>query len=409
MRLTIRPLHALCTLATLWLCAASAGSAQAQEAEPGQPAQPPAEEAPPPIPVFAGDVVHLADGMVVEYYRVRHVDPTILAKELNENWKALKRLSERTKVAPVGVQFNVGPSRVGTKDEPRMGNLSGIQNVLRIEATADDWPVVRQILDIVDVPQPQVFVEVKVVELTWDDDLRVGLTSKLERPLGDTFFRSAQATFPNRLDSVNLATANFAQAEKYLTFDYMLELAESGARGEVLSKPSVLASQGESAVLQAVDQEPIVQQNIAGNNVVATTQFRDVGVKLEILPVLVGPDTARVRIVAEVSRVSEFRAVTTSKDLQVVNPVISSRNADTLITVSDGATVVIAGLKQESEREVRTGIPVLKDIPVLGWVFGSTSKRKQYAEISFWLTFEIRQPHEARLIIPPGERARTGR
>jgi general secretion pathway protein D len=98
----------------------------------------------------------------------------------------------------------------------------------------------------------------------------------------------------------------------------------------------------------------------------------------------------------------------TSSNLQVVNPVISERTTDTVVTVPDGETLILGGLDQDFDRDLSTGIPVLKDLPIIGYLFGATTKRKEHTEVVFFLTFNIRAPNEGRVVTPPAEKERTG-
>lgn len=373
-------------------------AAIAQEAPKPAPAPAPAPAAPQPAegrrgPEFlATDAIRKADGLVVHYYKVNFVDAKLLAGEL-EKWKASPKAqitSDGPTVAPFG--------KAGLP----------FQNTLRIEDTEENWPVLRRVLDIIDVPQLQVYVEAKIVELSFTDELHVGVKAQYERAVADTFFQSADLSFPSRLDAVNGFTTTFHEATKYATFDYVVDLASSGARTNVLSKPAVFASQGEIATIRVGDSEPIVQQSLSGNNVTATTIFKDTGLTLEVQPILIGRDAVRARISAALSRVSGFRVTATSADLQVVNPVISERKTDTVVTVPDGETLILGGLDQDFERDERVGIPLLMDIPVLGYLFGSTGRRKEHTELVFFLTFSIRTPGEARVIKPPIEKERGG-
>ena len=337
-----------------------------------------------PVTEFLGpDLVRRPDGMLVRYYRVNFVAPAVLAAEL-DMWKSPKAV-----ISASGVMYTAASA---SATAPKTGAVPNLQNVLRIVETEENWPVLERILSMVDLPQPQVRVEAKVLELTWDDQVKIGVSSKITRPVGDTFLQSFEAKFPNTLDAVSGTTTAFRSADKYLTFDYAVQAVEQGAHASVLSQPSILASQGETAVIRSGDQEPYVRQNLSGNTVTTATEFKDVGIRLEVQPMLVGRDGIRVRILAEASRLSDFRITATAANQQVVNPVISQRTADTVVTVPNGETLVIGGLEQSDERDTRTGIPLLKDIPVLGWAFGSTSKRKTKTELVFWITLTMHAP-----------------
>lgn len=344
------------------------------------------------------DLVRRADGMMVRYYRVNFVAPAVLAAEL-DIWK-----SPTAQITASGVMYTPASA---SSTAPKTAPVSNLQNVLRIIETEENWPVLERILAMMDQPQPQVRVEAKVLELTWDDQLKIGVSSKITRPVGDTFLQSFDAKFPNALDALNGTTAAFRSVDKYLTFDYAVQAVEQGAHASVLSQPSILASQGETAVIRSGDQEPYVKQNLSGNTVTTATEFKDVGIRLEVQPMLVGRDGIRVRILAEASRLSDFRITATAANQQVVNPVISQRTADTVVTVPNGETLVIGGLEQSDDRDTRTGIPLLKDIPLLGWAFGSTTKRKTRTELVFWITLTIERPEEARLVVPSSERVRA--
>lgn len=374
--------------ALLGIAAPAAGAPQDAAPKPPAPAPSPPQEQ----PEFFADAIRKPDGMVVRFYRVKYVDAKTLADEL-KNW-----------LTPGAKAEESGPAYVpSSKSFP-----SVTKQTIRIEDVEENWPVLKRVLDMVDVPQAQVYVEAKIVEVNYTDDLRIGMEAHFKRNLADTFFQAADIRFPNRLDSINnQATATFRDVGKYVTFDYVLDLAQAGATFSVTSKPGIFASQGETAKIEVGEQEPVVQQQLTGTQISATTRFEPTGLILEVQPLLIGRDAIRARISAQLSRVSEFRITATSNELQVVNPVISKRHAETVLTVPDGETLVIGGLDQEFDRDESTGIPLLKDIPVIGFVFGSKTKRREHTELVFFLTFRILNPGEARLIKPPAEETRT--
>lgn len=385
-----------------------AASALAQEApkpapSPAAPPAPAPSPAPKPVEFLDSGGIRTAKGMVVHYYKVNYVDAQMLAKELN-NWKS----SDLAKITAEVPTFPAVGRVAGPNNTPPF--VAGIpaQNTLRIEDTEENWPNLRHVLDVIDVPQLQVFVEAKIVEISYTDDLHIGVESHLTRPLGDTFFKSANMTFPNNIDAANAFAAAFHHATESYTFDYIVNLAEQGAKLSVLSKPTIFASQGETATIRVGDSEPIVMQNLQGNNVTATTEFKPTGLTLEVQPLLVGRDAVRARISAELSRVNDFRVTATSANLSVINPVISTRRADTIVTVPDGETLILGGLDQDFDKDTSTGIPILKDLPVIGYLFGATTKRKEHTEVVFFLTFSIRAPNEARVVTPPSAKEHSG-
>ena len=114
------------------------------------------------------------------------------------------------------------------------------------------------------------------------------------------------------------------------------------------------------------------------------------------------------KVTPEVSQVTGF--VTLEGNVEV--PVISTRNADTTVTVRDGETLIIGGLMSTATVEDRTQVPLLGDIPILGYLFGSTRKKEIKTELVFFITVRIvraRSGSEMRVIVPPELKKRGGK
>ena len=363
-------------------------------AEAEEPEKPKGIPLPKPFPGFLdANTIRRTNGNIVRFYTVNSVDPKLVIDELNR-WK-----TKAGSVVLIGA-----PTRL-QKDRVEKSAVQ-TQTVVRIEDTEENWAVLERVLAIVDVAPPQVYVEAKIVEISMDDQMRIGIDNanvRTDRPVGDLFFKRIDATFANQIATDVVSRVAFGSADKFVKFDYVLQLGKSGSQTEVLSTPGILASVGEQAIINVGAREPIVKQTISGTNVTAATTFEDIGLKLTVLPLMIGRDHVRASIEPEVSRVSEFRTTSTSNDRDVINPVISTRNAKTVVTVPDGETVVISGLQQTAKLEEKRGIPILRDIPLVGGIFGSTTEREQKTELVIFVTLTIRRGNEGRLIVPPSE------
>ncbi len=377
------------------LVATSAFAAICAVAAPCRAQEPPALKEPPVA--VSDDTLRMPDGTEVHFYRVNSTDPNVLIQELNR-WKD----STGATVEAIGPQTVVGL--------PGSKATVAIQTILRIQVHRDQWPTVLRILEMLDLPEPQVSVEVKIVEVTYDDDLRVGVgpsNVRVDRPAGDVFFKRFDTVFDNVLGGSDSSKVTLGSDDKFVKFDYILQLGKSGATTQVTSKPSIVASQGELARINVGEEEPFVVQQLQGTTVTATTQFRQTGLTLEVRPLRIGRNVVRASIQPKLSRVSSFRVTSTSSDRDVINPVITNREAETVLDVVDGDTVVISGLNQVLDFQQRKGIPLLMDIPVAGYLFGSTTSRQAKTELLFFVTLRIVRPGENRLIVPPGEAERT--
>ena len=147
-------------------------------------------------------------------------------------------------------------------------------------------------------------------------------------------------------------------------------------RATILSSPRVLARNGELATIQVGQEVPIVtsqQSTNTGNNVgnpqvLQTIQYRSTGVILRVKPVIHSGDQIDLDVSQEVSS-----AGSTSTGVSA-SPTFSTRKVDTKLTLRNGATVMLGGLISEDTTRGNSGVPGLKDIPILGNLFSNQNQ-----------------------------------
>jgi type II secretory pathway component GspD/PulD (secretin) len=113
-------------------------------------------------------------------------------------------------------------------------------------------------------------------------------------------------------------------------------------------------------------------------------------VQLYITPQAVGPNRVKLHAISIVSAVSGFTPVPTlngNNPVQtLINPVIESREAETAVTIDDGDTLVISGLRMIRTTTRENKVPGLGDIPVLGWLFKNHRSQQQMTDLYFFVT-----------------------
>ena len=400
-------------LASAALAAALAPSiARAEDAPPAPPAGPVVEPpAIPPIPKPDGppeprpedvrvdeDRIEAADGWITWYYAVNFVDPKVLRGELDQ-WK-----TKDAKIEPMTQAYE--PLIVG-QDLPARAQPS---NMLRIRERRENLPLLQKLVEMLDKPQPQVLVRAKLVEITYTGGLEWGFEAAYLVP-GDTFFRGASTVFnpesylsattarPFQGGSFDFAFVGDSQTN-YGTLNDAIRMLKSRGKAEILGEPNILATQGVKAVINAGEEVPIQTAFVSGNAVTTSISFRRTGISLEITPELIGRDAVRMRLKETVAAVTGF--VTGQGGVQ--NPVFNDRTAETTLTVRDGATLVVGGLQSSRMIESESGIPILMDIPLLGWLFSTRSKDEVQTELYFIATPEIiRGSYGEGILKPPGE------
>ncbi len=162
----------------------------------------------------------------------------------------------------------------------------------------------------------------------------------------------------------------------------LLSLLSTENRIKVLSNPSLMARNGETATIQVGTDVPILSSQITtpvGNAGGAanppsvaslqTVQYRQTGVMLKVKPVIHAGGRIEIDVTQEVSLVQGATSESGAQRQQNLTPPVLSRKIDTKVSVSDGNTIVLGGLIQDQTSEGKSGIPFLKDIPYLGALF----------------------------------------
>jgi general secretion pathway protein D len=158
----------------------------------------------------------------------------------------------------------------------------------------------------------------------------------------------------------------------------------------VISSPELMVLDHQSAVLQVGDQVPIpVQQAQSVINpdspLVNSIDYRDTGVILRVSPRVNSNGLVTLDISQEVSDVT----TTTTSSLDA--PTIEQRRIQSTVSVQDGETLALGGLIKDSKTRMKSGIPLLADIPVLGALFRNTTNTSERTELLVLLS-----PHVVR-------------
>ncbi|HEY0038172.1 MAG TPA: secretin N-terminal domain-containing protein, partial [Longimicrobium sp.] len=257
-------------------------------------------------------------------------------------------------------------------------------NSLLVRATPGDWEVIRQAIDVLDLRPLQVMIEVLIAEVSRNDDVEFstsarGSNENAGRPLrgllgqADTVSAGGIALRIFRLGGLDL--------------DVTLNALASSGRVRILSRPILLAQNNREARILVGDEVPFLQvvRTLPTSDAVRdqVVQYRDVGTSLTITPTINPDGYVSLQVVQEVSTV-------TGQSAPPLNaPQIGTREAATHLFVRNGQTVAIGGLISSERGTSRGGVPLLKDIPLIGWIFGSSSRRARSTELFLFLTPHI--------------------
>ncbi len=166
----------------------------------------------------------------------------------------------------------------------------------------------------------------------------------------------------------------------------------------VISSPQVLVLDNQTATLQVGDEVPVATQSAVDVNdgdttVVNAIEFRDTGVILSVTPRVNAGGLVTMEVEQEVSDVVQ------TETSGIDSPTIKQRRIVSTVAVQSGQTVALGGLIRDSAGTVRAGVPLLKDIPLLGWLFSSNRVETGRTELVVLLTPRVvRNQQEATVV-----------
>lgn len=251
-----------------------------------------------------------------------------------------------------------------------------INNSLLILATPQEYRLVEAAIRKIDIVPLQVLIEATIVEVTLNDELRLGL---------QWFFKSGRAsgTLSTRADgSIASVFPGFSAILAAPDLKLVLDALEDVTTIKVVSSPQLLVQDNQSAELQVGDEVPVAtqqQQSPTGITapLVNTIEFRDTGVILRVTPRVNAGGAVSLEVELEVSDVFNAESLT---------PTISQRRIKSTISVQSGDTIVLGGLISEDNERSKSGLPGLSQIPIVGLLFGQTAVSRDRTELLVLIT-----------------------
>jgi len=280
-------------------------------------------------------------------------------------------------------------------------------NTVIVSDRAENVRSIMSVLNEIDRPVAQLLVEARVVEVAVDSDLEYEIEHVLTRVGSNSFFQTGSGgNFNTPQGTPTLGQGLLGNLRLWAdgddNLDTFIRLLVTRGKAKILSSPNLIVSAGTEASIITGSEVPVQSSLVSGGSISQNTQFKRVGIKLRVLLQQISDDTARVEINPEVSTVTGFTAAT---DQVAANPIIAIRNVTSILSLKDGEILTVGGLLQNETRQTVRGIPILSDIPVVGWLFQSRRNTKNRTQLIFFLRVNILEEgraYETR-IHRPGE------
>lgn len=271
-------------------------------------------------------------------------------------------------------------------------------NSLIILAIPEDYDVIKEAVERVDLIPRQVVIEGVIAEITLKDDLKLGVSWALQfspdgmngvlgAVKGTVGFNVSGATPTATTGSGTFTFAGTVGSD----FKTVIDMLATTSKAKLLAVPHVLVSDNKEARIQVGEQVPIVTSETFGSSTVApqrTIQYKDIGIILKVKPRINQGGLVSLDLSQEVSSYDTIKLFDGEENI-----IVKKTEATTNLVVQDGQTILIGGLIREDISSARSGIPFLSKIPVLGYLFGSTTDENHRKELIILLTPRVIKSH----------------
>ena len=329
------------------------------------------------------DIVEETEMLVTRLYRITYADVTQVEEALK------KCITKRGLISA-----NTGTSHIIVTDTE--------SNIMAIDAFIKEIDnITRQIL-----------VEVRIYDITSKDNLDLGIdwfagrrTNWVNSYPSDADIRVIKGGDPNsyvksitnpairgvftgsgagKTANATSGYLNLGLLTNSINIDAQLRAEQENIDAKLLANPRIMVLDNEKAVFDIVTEYPYVERTISGSQITETVKFKEVGIKLEVVPHITRDDMLRLHIIPEFGIVVGHVTVATS-DV----PIVDKRKFDTIALVKDNQTVVLGGLRQKSTAQQTNKVPLLGDLPLFGGLFRFEGEATTVTELVVFITPRI--------------------
>lgn len=352
-----------------------------------------------PYLVFGKRILVYANGLIMKPFPLRIGTGTKLQKLLETygNFPLYKSEGAQTldqvrlELLPDWDQEQFTDLRAVLPEDKTSANLK-IADWLIVTSGAERLKEVENFINVFAAGVPQIEIEAKIVEVTTTDILDLGVkpidtTTPIFGFPDHTFVQSLNYSLPNSASAANSLLA-LSAVQDGVTFNAILQMLQTYDNVSIISRPKIAVREGGTAKIVNTNKLPsyAVSQVQANGQAAATLTYDEVGIKLFVVPRVVGTQTVALNIDVEASAQSGNAATFALGNSQVItNPIISKRAAQTVVYLEPGQAVILGGFVSERMVDTENKVPILGSIPLLGYFFKSTYKRKEQANVLFFI------------------------
>ncbi len=256
-------------------------------------------------------------------------------------------------------------------------------NALMIYSTGKQFDMIKTALEQLDTVATQVIIEASILEVSLNDSLEYGLEWTFSNGLNsDNEGTGILSAVGGPLSAANGAGFSYTVANAAGNIKAVLNALAKESLLNVISTPSVMVLDNNTAFIHVGDQVPIISEQSTGLNVddriTQSVTYKDTGVQLEVTPSVNAGGLVTMDIQQSVTDVGP--------QVEGQQPTFLERSIMSRVSVRSGQSVVLGGLIRENASNAESGIPFLQDLPWVGSLFGSTKKGNRRTELLVIIT-----------------------
>ncbi|MEN6426516.1 MAG: type II secretion system secretin GspD [Phycisphaerales bacterium] len=275
-------------------------------------------------------------------------------------------------------------------------------NALVIVASPQDFEVISQIIEKLDIVREQVLVEMLIMEVTEESLREIGIDwATMDTVVSDSIRGFGMTNLGPRVNfqsgtSEGLNVGAWRANDSGLQIGAILHALQNESGVNILSTPSIVTSNHRTAKLVVGENRPFVTESRITESgetidptVIKTFEYKDVGITLEITPHVSQGGLIRLEIDSEFTKLMED--VT---NLSGDTPATAKRTAQTVVTMGSGATIVIGGMIRDDTTRAVKKIPLLGDLPLVGALFQNQRDLVQKTNLLLFITPHVMSSQE---------------
>lgn len=348
--------------------------------------------------------IQKADGPQLFVYNVKNLNAEVLALTANQVLSGgqlrdpASIIEAQARAQRTGAAGAAGANGTNGAAPGAIGDfvVDPLGNRLIFSGTSSEYERVLPMLKQLDVPPPEVLIEVMIAQVTLTDSTQFGVDWTIRNLSDNNLVGNTAAGLTDAGSGLSGIVSRGGFGPAGIAFgifspdvDVSIDAFAENSQVNILSTPRLVARSGSSASVQVGTDVPIITSQRAAPNqtgagdlldTLQTIEYRSTGIILNIEPIVFSDNRIDLTISQEVSSTSAPAAGA------IPSPTINNTSVSTLLSLQDGATAVIGGLIQDTVNRNENGVPFLKDVPIFGNLFSSDSVSVDRTELVILIT-----------------------